>query len=253
MLFGSDFRYSVKDDIGRAIHTFGLYDLCVSEALWLLLKPGDVVCDVGANMGYFSTVLSQKVGHAGVVHAFEPNPEIIPQLLKNTSERKNIIIHKVGLSDSEGLMSLYAPRSYDGNKGLASLHDTTGEKIANVELITLDELGLNPAVVKLDIEGHELQALKGAEKTLAHVEHIVFEDHNLEKNGVKSFLKEKGFNVYYLEKNFSFLRLKSTDLDYSVHLSEPPNYLATKWGIDDLNKVFLQSKWVFIEALKGYK
>lgn len=250
-LFGEDFWYLQNDDIGRAIHTFGLYDLCVSEALWLLTERDAVVCDVGANLGYFSCLLSCKVGSNGFVHAFEPNPQVISHLLKNTANRKNINIHSLGLSDSDTQMSLYAPHSYDGNRGLASLNETSGEIIASVKIVKLDNLNLKPTILKMDIEGHELNALRGSEKTLEHVQHIVFEDHDLEANGVKDFLLQKGFEIYYLEKNFSFLRLKSISSKYSISRSEPPNFLATKWGKNRLDKLFLQNHWSFIKALSS--
>ncbi|MCC6138419.1 MAG: FkbM family methyltransferase, partial [Bdellovibrionaceae bacterium] len=165
-LFGGDFSYLYHDDIGRALHSFGLYDLCVSEALWRLVEPGATVLDIGANIGYFSSLLSKKVGESGKVYSFEPNPQILELLKKNTRAKSNVKLLPWALSDEDGIHTLYGPQSYSENKGLASLNTKNGEAIATVDVKRLDDLRLTPAVIKMDVEGHELKVLEGGRATL---------------------------------------------------------------------------------------
>lgn len=246
-LFGEDFCYLPNDDIGRALHTFGLYDLCVSEALWRLVEPGATVLDIGANIGYFSTLLSQKVGAHGKVYAFEPNPQILELLKKNIRPRSNIKLLPWALADEDGVQTLFGPKSYSQNKGLASFNTKSGDAIATVDVKRLDDLKLAPTVIKMDVEGHELKVLLGGRATLKNVQHVVFEDHDIFKNGVKSFLEENGFTVFYLLKTFTHLEIQTLESGHKTNPFEPPNYLATRWNFDQLMSAFAQKKWLFLK------
>ncbi len=250
-LFGGDFTYNTGDDIGRAIHSFGLYDLCVSEALWLLTEPGGVVLDIGANIGYFSSLLSERVGEQGRVHSFDPNPHIFSVLKDNTQMKKNVVVHAVALSETSSERTLFGPKDYAENRGLASLNADGAIPIATVPLRPLDSFSLTPQLIKMDVEGHELSVLKGAENTLTSVKHIIFEDHDLEINGVKNFLEARGFELYYLQKTFFGLRLGMTSKTVRIDPSEPPNFLATRWSRDKINAAISRGKWSFIRRLRA--
>lgn len=249
-ILGCDFCYRVNDDVGRAIHSFGLYDLCVSESLWRLVELGDEVVDVGANIGYFSVLLSRRVGSQGRVNSFEPNPQILDLLKENLQSRNNIELHAVALSDREQESSLFAPENYEANRGLASLNQQGSKKIATVGLKTLDSFQLRPRVMKMDVEGHELQVLKGARDTLISLEHIVFEDHDLSGNGVAEFLNSQGFEIYYLQKTFGGLKLQKGDSQFTIDANEPPNFLATRWSSEKINTLFSEQGWQFLKQLR---
>src|SRR5436853_4737864 len=76
------FKLSVDpaDDIGRALLTTGVNDLLVTEALFRLLEPGDYAVDVGANIGYMTSIMAHCVGATGSVTSFEPHPVIHGEL-----------------------------------------------------------------------------------------------------------------------------------------------------------------------------
>jgi len=59
---------------GRAILRLGVIDLPVSEAIWRILDPGDIALDVGANIGYMTSIMASRIGTAGTITAFEPHP-----------------------------------------------------------------------------------------------------------------------------------------------------------------------------------
>lgn len=63
-----------EEAIGRAIVRAGVFELAVTETLWRLTDPGDLAVDVGANIGYMSSVLARRCGPAGSVRVFEPHP-----------------------------------------------------------------------------------------------------------------------------------------------------------------------------------
>lgn len=249
-LLGESFQYQVSEDIGRALHSFGLYDLCVSEALWRLLRKGDMAIDVGANIGYFSLLMAKRTGPQGSVVAFEPNPQIVQILLANTKCCENISVHAVALSQHEQLGNLYGTTDYAANRGLASLQGNSEEVIAQVQLKALDSFSLKPRLIKMDVEGHELQVLRGAEQTLESVEHVVYEEHDWKNSGVKSFLEENGFKNYYLQKRFSELKLVAPNDSSVIDKTEPPNYLATRWAHDEITAHFAKGGWSFLRALR---
>jgi FkbM family methyltransferase len=143
----------------------------VYEALKREVTPGDVVVDVGANLGVYSMLFARWVGASGRVYAFEPAPEsraVLSQhlALNGVSDRVEVIGDAV--SDEAGKATFFAA----GCSGESSLHPgvlehTPGAKAIQVPVTTLDAfcLGRNvsPALVKIDIEGYELQAIRGAQ------------------------------------------------------------------------------------------
>lgn len=137
------------------------------------LRPGDTVVDGGANVGMMTLHASRIVGAAGKVVAFEPQPETFRMLSESVrlNGARNVVLRAIGLSDAERTMRLYCfdPR----NRGAYVLAGPTERDPVGVpvRLVPLDaelaRLGL-PRVdlVKLDIEGHELEALAGMRRLL---------------------------------------------------------------------------------------
>ncbi|HJR74930.1 MAG TPA: FkbM family methyltransferase [Luteimonas sp.] len=140
-------------------------------------RPGDVVFDLGANHGDHTRPLSAIVGAHGRVHAFEPNPALVPALKRIGA---NVTVHEMAVSDHAGTARLHIP---DGLDSWASLDDRRGilpEKkftVHDVPVRALDavpELArAHPCFVKMDVEGHELSALRGMESILKESRPIV--------------------------------------------------------------------------------
>ncbi|MBN2095718.1 MAG: FkbM family methyltransferase [Candidatus Aenigmarchaeota archaeon] len=134
------------------------------------LKKGDVVIDAGAYLGNFSKYASERVGEAGKVIAFEPDPENFKKLKQNLIGFKNVILVQKGLFDFDGKITLN--RNPIFGSLASSVIDNKGSKYSfKISVATLDNeikrLGL-PSVdfIKMDIEGAELEAFKGMEQTL---------------------------------------------------------------------------------------
>ncbi len=142
-----------------------------SWVLKQLLTNCRVVFDVGANVGQWAE-LALQINHELVIHAFEPNPKIHAQLAESPVATQ-LHLHQAGLSDTPSHAQLHV---YDQHHGMTSLYQRQGlpieaTSLAEIELTTLDlfceQAGVERIdLLKLDIEGHELAALKGARDML---------------------------------------------------------------------------------------
>ena len=146
------------------------------------IKEGDVVIDAGANIGLFSILASFKVKDKGKVIAIEPEPNNLKILRQNVELNKlnNVIVIPKPLYDKPGKMVSMKGEgvgAYVSEDGEGLVETTTIDKI-------VEETGLKPRILKMDIEGSEGKALIGGINTLKHLELIEVEVHdeeNMEK------------------------------------------------------------------------
>lgn len=147
-------------------------------------KP--VVFDVGANIGEYSVALAEFFGKGSVVHAFEPSKDTFAKLKATLGARTDVIANNVGFSDQPGTLRLYRnPERHT----LASVYhrdldhfNLKLDETEEIQLTTVDAFCAEHGIdrlhfLKIDIEGHELSALKGAERMIAEgrIDHIQFE------------------------------------------------------------------------------
>jgi FkbM family methyltransferase len=145
-----------------------------------------VLFDVGANIGEYSVELAEFFGPACTVHAFEPSKDTYARLKQTIGERTNVVANNCGLSDSEGTLKLF--RNSERHT-LASLYqrdldhyDLKLDQVEEIRLSTVDAFCAAQKIerlhfLKIDIEGHELSALKGAARMIAEkrIDFIQFE------------------------------------------------------------------------------
>jgi FkbM family methyltransferase len=188
-----------------------------SELIFLnkYLKADMTFIDIGANQGEFTLFAAKKIKN-GFVHAFEPTPFQLGLLEHNLILNKfeNVSIHKFGLFDKNCTMDVFTsdnPES-DGavNEGLSSLFKAGGRNIveATIELKVFDELFFDVLdrldVVKIDIEGAELFALKGMMKSidkfrpliLMEINEIAMQEAGYTKEDLLSFLLPFEYKFY---------------------------------------------------------
>ncbi|MHB8995995.1 MAG: FkbM family methyltransferase [Armatimonadota bacterium] len=146
---------------------------CVA-ALERILTPGSVVYDIGANYGLFGWQALRLVGPQGRVVFFEPNPGVAECLRANLAANQvhNALLVEKAVSECVGQVDLLVPPRRQS--GLATIE--TGDEAAQswrrcaVETTSVDcfrrDSGIAPTLLKLDVEGHELSVLRGAEETL---------------------------------------------------------------------------------------
>jgi FkbM family methyltransferase len=153
----------------------GGYERELQALMHRMVRPGDTVIDVGANVGVHTCSLARRVGPAGLVVAIEPLVELADRLEANLALNglDNVKLIRVAASTQQGTAEIFPPQAGAANQGQGTLHPRPGLDRASrvVATDTIDniaaELGLSGVrLIKVDVEGHELSALRGAEATL---------------------------------------------------------------------------------------
>jgi FkbM family methyltransferase len=228
-----------NDELGYSLWTTGVYDLAVTEALWRLTEPGETAVDVGANIGYMTSVLASRVGTKGTVYAFEPHPEIHQELLENlgrwrsTMRSGEIRASPLALSSACGTAMLWCDDYFTVNRGTASLimrspaSSGTTVDVGTLDTCLRDERRIG--VLKLDVEGAELSVLLGAGDLLRRhaIRDIVFEGHEQYRRPVFTLLAEAGYAIFRLSKGHTRPLLSEPGATERVPRWGAPSYLAT--------------------------
>lgn len=137
------------------------------------LRRGKIAIDIGAHQGAFTYWMQKAVGKTGRVLAFEPQPELADFLeqTKIAFRWQNVMVVNAGLSSSADTLQMFRPS--DSPSALASLEHKYGANpnAFTIDVETLDNActkrGLRPvSFVKCDVEGHEWDVFRGAEKVL---------------------------------------------------------------------------------------
>ena len=151
------------------------------NALQTFLKPGNVFYDIGANIGFYSTLAARIVGPEGAVYAFEPFPEAASAARRNAllNNFGHVRVIEAAASDHSGVASFAVGLNSVTNH--LSTHQSAGE--IEVPLITIDahsrsEQNRPPTLVMVDVEGSEIAVLRGMLITIArHRPVIICEVH----------------------------------------------------------------------------
>lgn len=139
-----------------------------------ILRAGDTVLDVGANIGYTSLLYSGSIGREGIVYAFEPSRINVRYLGKIASMAGNVMVVNCAVSDISADLFFADSRNLD----MSSVSDGNNARAYRVPCVSIDDwVGENgiKAVdfLKIDAEGSDVRILSGARKTLAAFEPIV--------------------------------------------------------------------------------
>ncbi|MEM6783628.1 MAG: FkbM family methyltransferase [Bacteroidota bacterium] len=172
---GMTLRVPLTEFVGRAVYYFGDLDPKITWVLRRLLRPGDTVLDIGANVGLVSHYAAGLVGPRGRVHAFEPQPRLVALMGASVRANKlgNLSIHNLALGEQDDVLDLFIP---DHNFGAASLVVEAGARGERVRVpvvnasVYFDKIGVTETrLVKMDVEGYEPTVLCGAAEFLDRV------------------------------------------------------------------------------------
>ena len=166
---------NVDDWIQQQIFFFGIYDAPGINFIKKTLKPDDVFIDIGANIGIYSLsasgILQKERG--GMVVAFEPVTPVFERLTENIkmNQADNIVPYRMAIFEKNTTLELFV--SNRENLGMSSMfhHDMESGVTEKVKAVRLDDFMEQNRVqkvslIKIDIEGAELHALRGMTKTI---------------------------------------------------------------------------------------
>jgi FkbM family methyltransferase len=175
LLNGLRIKVVWNDDIGREIYYQGCYEPRTIEVFRKILKPGMIFLDVGAHCGEFTLFASQIVGAEGEVHSFEPDSDTFRLLSESVhlNGLKNVRLNQSAVSDEDATKQFYqsTPNGIGGGclQPLDEFQRGHAMQVACTRLDTYMKAKVlkRADVMKMDIEGAEINALKGAEALLA--------------------------------------------------------------------------------------
>lgn len=154
--------------VSQVLYTKRVWDPYTSAVFRKVLRKGDTVLDIGSHIGYYALLAAEIVGKHGSVTAFEPDTVSYGLLKKNRSVNnyENITPINKAVSEKNAIERLYINRLNTGDNKL--IKDGTTKEYVKIETIKLDDfLKVKKVdVIKIDIQGAELRALKGMTKLL---------------------------------------------------------------------------------------
>lgn len=237
--WGDTLRFLRHEQTGLGILRRGLFDLTVSETLYRLADAGELAVDVGGNVGHMTSVLSRRVGRYGAVLTFEPHPSIHEYLSANVRlwaarpDAAELILYQIALSNFNGNGKLLMGSGFEWNQGSSTLEkakepDTRSE---HVEVRRLDDIlgDRYVGVLKIDVEGHELEVLQGARRALAdrRIRDVVFEDFADPPTAVAQLLQGHGYEVFSLDHTLRGPLVGPATRRSASLSGDDPSYLAT--------------------------
>jgi FkbM family methyltransferase len=143
-------------------------DRAERQLLRNVLFRGAVVVDAGANIGIYSQFLSRCVGRSGVVHSFEPSPENFERLQVATRNLGNVRLSRTAVGECSGRSKLYVSDKLNVDHRTYMAEGDSRDAVP-IDIVALDDYfkpGERVDLIKMDIQGYELHALRGATRVL---------------------------------------------------------------------------------------
>lgn len=207
-------RFPVRPDpMYRQLVFFGDYEPNNTHAYRRLVRPGDVVIDIGANFGWYSVLLGKEVAPTGCVHAFEPIVEFQEQLaraLELNNMTDVVQCHHVALGARAGRLTIYTFENLPQGHASSSNLGRADAVPNSCEVVTLDSFvekhGIRAQFLKIDVEGHEPFVFEGAQQTLgaADAPLVAFEvnirclaSNEFQPRDVESVLRGLGYTHFF--------------------------------------------------------
>jgi len=187
--------------IGRSLDRYGEFSQGEMELLGQLVRPGQVVLDVGANVGTHTVFLAQAVGPTGTVHAFEPQRLLFQMLCGNVALNAlaNVRAHPYAVGRAPGTVRVpVLDYQQAGNYGgLSVAGQPQGEAVT---LVVLDQFAFNAChLVKIDVEGMESDVIAGAQETIQRLRPTLYLENDREDRSAALIeqLLGLGYRLYW--------------------------------------------------------
>jgi len=206
-------RLFKKANLSQELYCYGFEE---SEISFFnrYIKPGDIVIDIGANIGLFTLIASENVGSTGQVFSFEPSPQTYKWLTENIEANvlRNVESFKLALSDREGNIDFFiSSEGYDAFNSIIKPSKGQNYIKESVPTLTLDafiktqNLAGKISFIKLDVEGYEIPLISGGKETLSGPDApdmiVEFTESNATNAGVTCMdlydkITELGYSLY---------------------------------------------------------
>jgi len=220
----------------------GIWEETLTNYVKKIIKEGDVVLDIGANMGYFTLIFAKLVGDKGKVFAFEPEPNNFSLLKKNVEVNgyTNVILENKGLSHENKITKLYLSK---GNVGQHRIYKSkyTGEDFVLIKTTSIDNyfqkdpISEKISFIKMDVEGSEYGVLKGMKSLLDKNKPIT-----IMLEFIPTCIREFGTNPkdllnFLVEQHFEFNLIN--DEEKKIEKLTDLNFLLEKYDWDNPNSI----------------
>lgn len=223
--------------ITRFLYLFKIYEPAETAFIKKYVKKNMCVVDIGANIGYYSVLMSKLVGPRGSVLSFEASPRNYELLKKNIRDNKceNTSTFNLAISNEYGAIDFIETRSYFGQSHIAKSEEcnkiSRDKKSIEIETLRLDDFFHknpypSPSLIKMDIEGAEGLAFQGMQELINNCEDIaiIFEltpkslkEYGTDPSVMLLQLREMGFRFYSCS-----ITGELNELEYSNLLSDIP-------------------------------
>ncbi|SDS66405.1 FkbM family methyltransferase [Erythrobacter sp. HL-111] len=242
--WGLPINFDPSELHGRAMLTLGLSDLRTCEMISRIVRPGDRVVDIGANIGIMTSLMSRRAGENGAVFAFEPHPQTRERLKENVRAwnacslaSSHVEVLPYAVSSRAGTSQLVEPETFGNNSGVARLTEgaTDGRRAHRVDTIIFDEWcaeGSPIRLVKIDVEGHEDDVFAGMSKSLANarIDFLIFEEMRELPSVACESLAGVGYMSFLIDRNFYGPRLIPVVDRPRQLIGEATNIIAVEKG-----------------------
>lgn len=194
------------DDVGWMLYSYGCLDYWDERMIRKLIRPGTICFDIGAHIGYYSLLMSKWVGPAGKVISFEPMPYTYSFLTANAQRNgaRNIVAKQSAVGHQVGYVQMAS--AINQRLGWSSIADSGDITVsctsvdAEVETNSLKTVDF----IKIDVEGYELNVLRGAEETIKKLQpQIMFEvndnalrRHSTDFAGLEDFFRSHKYSLF---------------------------------------------------------
>jgi FkbM family methyltransferase len=216
---GGEIYASLGDYIGRVAFFFGDLDPKLTWIATKLIKRGDTVLDIGANLGILTLHFADLVGEYGRVHAFEPNP-IVMHKLRSAVARKgtsNVNLNEIALGQEAGFITLKIPRENHGEGSIVKWRSDPDVPGTDVALMRLDDYVSENRIdridfLKIDVEGAELEVFRGARMVLEKIQpNIILFEHGSRRGGPTAAMQMlASFGYQFLSVSKGFFKVNPT-------------------------------------------
>ncbi|MBC7485284.1 MAG: FkbM family methyltransferase [Cytophagaceae bacterium] len=211
---------------------FGQYEKETNDLLFEYIKPGQVILEAGANNGTETVLLSRLVGPNGKVLAFEPVEHIYQTLQLNLSINHctNVQTEQKALGESDGQLHFNVLSEDFCNQGMASKYDeTSADAKVLVQQTSIDSWVVKNNIrtvdfIKMDIQGAEIELLKGAKHTIEKSKPLIFTEATEDFLSIEKLfdaLTDLGYAVYFISSKGQLRLLSKSSLVEGNWLAKP--------------------------------